>query len=171
VSGKFNQPDNQPISSAPSLTEFGQQQSPGSGETVVGLSFSGGGMRASAFSYGVLRELAAQKTRSGGISKPLIDDVVFVTGVSGGSVPAVYFALHGAKTIPSFRDKFLYKDPQSSFKTSITLFSILSVFGGGLNSKTGFQSWLDKNLFHGATFGDLPRWSAPIEWSSLNVSA
>ncbi len=121
-------------------------------------------MRASAFSYGVLRELAAQKTRSGGASKPLIDDVVFVTGVSGGSVPAVYFALHGAKTIPSFRDKFLYKDPQSSFETSITLFSILSVFGGGLNSKTGFQSWLDKNLFHGATFGDLPRDNSPILW-------
>jgi hypothetical protein len=67
----------------------------------------------------VIEELAAQETRSGGIGKSLIDDVVFVSGVSGGSVPAVYFALHGAKTIPAFRDNFLYKDPQSSFNTSV----------------------------------------------------
>ena len=80
---------------------------------------------------------------------------MFVSGVSGGSVTAVYFALHGAKTIPSFRDEFLHKDPQSSFETSISLFSILSILGGGLNSKTGFQNWMDENLLHSATFGDL----------------
>ena len=121
-------------------------------------------MRASAFSYGVIEELAAQETQSGGIGKSLIDDVVFVSGVSGGSVPAVYFALHGAKTIPAFRDKFLYKDPQSSFNTSISLSSVLTVLGGGLNDKTGFQDWLDKNLLHDATFGDLARDNAPILW-------
>ena len=168
VSGNFNQPDNQPTNSVPKLTEFGLQHSPGSGETVVGLSFSGGGMRAAAFSYGVMKELTAHKTRSGGISKPLIDDVVFVTGVSGGSVPAAYFALHGAKTIPTFRDNFLYKDPQSSFKTSLSLSNILSVLGGGLNTKSGFQDWLDENLFHGATFGDVTRENAPILW--INAS-
>ena len=165
ASGNFNQPDNQPINSAPSPAEIRPQSALGFGQTVIGLSFSGGGMRASAFSYGVIKELAAHKTRSGGISKPLIDDVVFVSGVSGGSVPAVYFALYGAKkTIPAFRDNFLYKDPQSSFNTSISLFSLVAVLGGGLNSKTGFQDWLDKNLLHDATFGDLARDNAPILW-------
>jgi NTE family protein len=61
-------------------------------------------------------------------------------------------------------DDFLYKDPQSSFNTSISLFSLLSVLGGGLNSKTGFQHWLDENLLHDATFGDLTRDNAPILW-------
>jgi NTE family protein len=164
ASGNFNQPDNQPTNSAPRPAEIGGQNDSDFGETVIGLSFSGGGVRASAFSYGVIKELAAHKTRSGGIGKSLIDDVVFVSGVSGGSVPAVYFALHGARTISSFRDKFLYKDPQSSFDTSISLFSILAVLGGGLNSKTGFQDWLDKNLFHDATFGDLTRDNAPMLW-------
>ena len=168
ASGNFNQPDNQPTNSVPSLTEFGQQYSPGIGETIIGLSFSGGGMRASAFSYGALKELAAHKSRSGNTSKPLTEDVVFVAGVSGGSVPAAYFALHGAKTVPSFRDKFLYKNPQSSFETSESLFNIFSVFGGGLNTKTGFQEWLDENLFHDATFGDLKRENAPILW--INAS-
>ena len=153
----FNRPDNQPINVAPSITEFGQRYAPDIGKTVIGLSFSGGGMRASAFSYGVIKELAAHKARTGDVGNSLIDDVVFVSGVSGGSVPAVYLALHGAKTVPSFRDKFLYQDPQSSFDTSLSLGSLLTVFGGGLNTKTGFQEWLDKNLFHGATFGDLTK--------------
>ncbi len=160
----FNQPDNQPTSSVPSPTELEQLKSPRSGETVIGLSFSGGGMRAAAFSYGAIEALAAHETRPGGIGRSLIDDVVFVSGVSGGSVPAVYFALHGAKTIPAFRENFLYKDPQSSFNTSISLFSILAILGGGLNNRTGFQNWLDENLLHDATFGDLARDNAPILW-------
>jgi NTE family protein len=146
------------------LADFGPQKASDFGEIVIGLSFSGGGTRASAFAYGTIKELAAHQALSGGIGKPLIDDVAFVSGVSGGSVPAVYFALHGANTIPAFRDKFLYKDPQSSFDTSISLFSLLSVFGGGLNSKIGFQEWLDKNLLHDATFGDLARDNAPVLW-------
>ncbi len=164
ASGNFNQPDNQPTNSVPSPAEIRLLRAPDFGETVIGLSFSGGGMRASAFSYGVIEELAVHETRSGGIGKSLIDDVTFVSGVSGGSVPAVYFALHGAKTIPAFRDNFLHKDPQSSFNTSVSLFSLLAVLGGGLNSKTGFQNWLDKNLLHDATFGDLARDNAPILW-------
>ncbi len=95
ASGNFNQPDNQPTSSVPSPTELEQQKSPFSGETVIGLSFSGGGTRAAAFSYGAIEALAAHESRSGCISRTLIDDVVFGSGVSGGAVPAVYFALHG----------------------------------------------------------------------------
>ena len=164
ASGNFNQPDNRPTNSVPSPAEIGRQYASNFGETVVGLSFSGGGTRASAFAYGAIKELAAHESRSGGVSKPLIDNVAFVSGVSGGSVPAVYLALNGAKTIPSFRDKFLYKDPQNSFSTSLSLFSLLSVIGGGLNSKTGFQHWLDNNLLHDATFGDLARNNAPRLW-------
>ncbi len=162
--GNFNQSDNHPTSSVPNLAEIWYPYAPDFGETLIGLSFSGGGTRASAFSYGAIEELAAHETRYSGIGKSLIDDVVFVSGVSGGSVPAVYFALHGVKTIPAFRDNFLYKDPQSSFSTSISLFSLVAVLGGGLNSKTGFQDWLDKNLLHDATFGDLARDNAPILW-------
>ena len=163
--GNFNQPDNQPITVAPTIVELGQQYAPDFGDTVIGLSFSGGGMRASAFSYGVIEELSAQKSRTGNVEKSLIDDVVFVSGVSGGSVPAAYLALHGVEAVPAFRDEFLYKDPQRSFDTSISLGSLLAVFGGGLNSKTGFQAWLDENLFHGATFGDIAKKEdAPILW-------
>ena len=64
-----------------SLLEFCDdvRDSPGSRltkETVIGLSFSGGGTRASAFAYGAIEALAAHETRSGGIGKSLIDDGV-----------------------------------------------------------------------------------------------
>ena len=97
ASGNFNQPENQPISSVPSPDEFRPENYLGFGETIIALSFSGGGTRASAFSYGVIEELAAHETLSGGIGTSLIDDVRFVSGVSGGSVSAAYFALHGKK--------------------------------------------------------------------------
>ena len=100
ASGNFNKPGNQQTHSAPRLADFGPQKASDFGETIIGLSFSDGGTRAAAFAYGTIKELAAHEARSGGIGKPLIDDVAFVSGVSGGSVAAVYFALHGAKTIP-----------------------------------------------------------------------
>ncbi len=106
ASGNFNQPDNHPTGSVPNSAEIRQQRASSAGEIMIGLSFSGGGTRASAFSYGAIVELAAHKTRSGGIRSSLVDDVVFVSGVSGGSVPAVYFALHGAKTIPYLPGQF-----------------------------------------------------------------
>src|SRR5688572_15438898 len=61
-------------------------------DTSVGLSFSGGGSRASAFAFGVLRELGRTQVTSNGESTALIDQVDFVSSVSGGSVTAAYFA-------------------------------------------------------------------------------
>ena len=50
-------------------------------DTIVGLSFSGGGTRAAAFSYGVLKEMERIPLR--GAQGPMIDRVEFVSGVSG----------------------------------------------------------------------------------------
>ena len=97
ASGNFNKPDNQPTSSVPSPDEFRPENYAGFGETLIALSFSGGGTRASAFSYGVIKELGAHETRSAGVGASLIDDVRFVSGVSGGSVPAAYFCLAWGK--------------------------------------------------------------------------
>ena len=89
VSGNFNQPDNQPTQSLPEVKDRGAHYAPGFGEeTVIGISFSGGGMRASAFAYGAMKELAAHESRFRDSRKSLIEDVVFVAGVSGGSLPS-----------------------------------------------------------------------------------
>ena len=68
--------------------------------------FSGGGTRAAALGYGVLEELDKQKIYSGGREKSLLEAVDLVYGVSGGSVLAAYFSLHGKETIPSFERRF-----------------------------------------------------------------
>ena len=58
-------------------------------ETIVGLAFSGGGTRAAAFSFGVLKALA--KADEPGGTTPLLHDVDLISGVSGGSITAAYF--------------------------------------------------------------------------------
>jgi len=50
-------------------------------ENSIVLSFSGGGLRASAFAYGVLTALQEMKTADG----DLLDDVRLITSVSGSS--------------------------------------------------------------------------------------
>ena len=63
-------------------------------DIYVGLAFSGGGMRASAFAHGMLEELRAA-TATGDDPDGILSNVRLVTGVSGGSVTAAYFGLHG----------------------------------------------------------------------------
>ena len=66
-------PANRPIESwTPEMGTAQNLASPGrSGKILLALTFSGGGTRAAAFSYGVLRELAATPVRFGGTSRPL----------------------------------------------------------------------------------------------------
>ena len=56
--------------------------------TLFVLSFSGGGARAAAFSFGVLEELRRTEIIVEGHRRRLIDEVDVITGVSGGSFTA-----------------------------------------------------------------------------------
>jgi NTE family protein len=138
-------------------------------DTVVGLSFSGGGTRAAAFAYGVLRELARTQIASEGRQSPLIDQVDLVSSVSGGSVTAAYFALKGNAILNDFEQKFLLQDAESSLRTSVSLANIVRLSGnGGINDSTGLQSWLDEHLFHNATYHEVFKRSRPVLW--INAS-
>lgn len=134
------------------------------GDTVVGMSFSGGGSRASAFAFGVLRELARTQVRSNGKSSPLIDQVDFVSSVSGGSVTAAYFALKGKSMLKDFEEKFLNQDVETNLRTSVSVPNIVRLTSGGVNDSTGLQSWLDENLFQNATYRDILRPGRPVLW-------
>ena len=59
------------------------------------LTFSGGGTRAAAFSYGVMEALRDTEIRWKGEKKALLDEVDIISSVSGGSFTAAYYALHG----------------------------------------------------------------------------
>src|SRR5262245_55740859 len=78
---------------------------------LVLLSFSGGGTRAAAFSYGALKGLEATKlphdpTRS------LLDEVDLVSSVSGGSFTAAWYGLHGKRIFDDFEAKVLDRNIQ-----------------------------------------------------------
>jgi len=126
-------------------------------DTTVGMSFSGGGTRASAFAFGVLREFGrTQVNGEGGRKSTLLEQVDIVSSVSGGSVTAAYFALKGPAILQDFRQKFLSKNVEENLRTEVSLPNLLRLSNSAsLNDSTGLQTWLDENLFHAATYRDV----------------
>jgi NTE family protein len=137
-------------------------------ETAVALAFSGGGMRAAAFSFGVLSDFSDTKvmTRSGQVS--LGDRIDFVSGVSGGSVLAAYYGLKKQAALDDFKQRFLLRNAEESLQTDLGLVNIARGLQGGINDSTQFPRWLDANLFNGATFGDMSETQRPKVW--INAS-
>lgn len=85
-----------------------------SDELMVVLAFSGGGMRATALSYGVLKKLEATSIIQGGKLRSLIDEVDLISAVSGGSFTAAYYGLKGYRIFDDFETKFLRRDVEQN---------------------------------------------------------
>ena len=162
-----NLPINQPVSDVHAGLSGGDllRDAPGwSDEMMVGLAFSGGGMRAAAFSFGVLKELAQSDVALRGRRVALIDHIDFVTGVSGGAVPAAYFGLKRRAALTDFRERFLIRNAEEELNTAFSLGNLSRAVAGGVNEDTRFRSWLDANLFEGATFSALLTDRRPRIW-------
>ena len=71
------------------------------------VSLSGGGARAAAFGYGVLDALQQTRVQWRGEATSLLDQLDVISGVSGGSIIAAYYAAFGAQTFPAFEQQFL----------------------------------------------------------------
>ena len=160
----FNLPANTPV--AGGSNPMAQLTTPDvGGDTAIALAFSGGGTRAAAFAYGVLRGLDRSQTRAG---KSYLERVVFVSGVSGGSVTAAYFGLKGRAGLADFRERFLIRNAEEDLNTSLNLRNVASGLSGGVNDASKLSGWLDRNLFDNATLGDLFQQGKPIIW--INAS-
>ena len=66
------------------------------------VTFSGGGTRAAALSYGVLEELAKTEVVIDGKKRRLLDEVDVMSSVSGGSFTAAYYGLFGDRIFQDF---------------------------------------------------------------------
>ena len=133
-------------------------------ENLVILAFSGGGMRAAAFSYGVLEFLAKTEIKGPqGNTVRLIDEVDIVTGVSGGSFTALAYGLYGDKLFQEYEQRFLKRDVQGE------------LIGRFFNPRNWGDLWSDSwdrselaaalyddILFNGATFKDLDHNKGPM---------
>ncbi len=133
-------------------------------ELLVGLAFSGGGTRAAAFSFGVLKEMATAQVSIRGRSSSLLDHLDFITGVSGGAVPAAYYGLKRRAMLDDFRERFLIRDAEQDLRTAVSLSNLSAAVAGGINEDARFRSWLDANLFDGATFSALLTERRPRVW-------
>jgi len=128
-------------------------------ENSIVLSFSGGGLRASAFAYGVLTALQEMKTADG----DLLDDVRLITSVSGSSLTAAYYGVYGREGLERFRQEALLPDFERGMRLSVFAPGNLSrALGGGLNVAEDFRDVLDHRVFRGATFADIYARQGPV---------
>ncbi len=122
------------------------------------LAFSGGGIRASALSYGVLEELANTQIGSRGSYHRLLDEVDLITSVSGGSFTAACYGLWGDRIFSDFESQFLKKHVQTALVLrALYPVNCIRLVSTKFNSSDLAAEYYDRLLFKGATFEDLAR--------------
>ena len=142
-------------------------------ELFVILAFSGGGIRASAFAYGMLEALRDTTIVINGKRRRLLDEVDVITSVSGGSYTAAYYGLFGDRIFKDFERKFLKRDIRSVlFRSLFTPKHAYSLVHPELNRGDLAAQWIGKNLFENKTFRDMSRGRLPfviVNASDLNT--
>lgn len=149
----------------PELDERAKQQFDGdrSPDLTVLLAFSGGGTRASAFAYGVLKELAETELKTAKDHHSLLQEVDAISSVSGGSFTSAYYGLHGEKIFTDFEPRFLRKDVEGIlFRKLFNPLNWARLLSQSYGRSDLAAAYYDKDLFDGATFADLQRPSAPL---------
>jgi NTE family protein len=166
-----NDPVNQPLTAnKPRQIEAALRPEVGTNydDMVIAMSFSGGGMRAAAFSYGVLTGMDETRVRSRTGAVSLLDHLDFLSGVSGGAIPAAYYGLKGREAMADFKQRFLLANAEESLQTNLGFINIARGLQGGVNDPSQFPVWLDGHLFNHATMKDLLARPRPRVW--INAS-
>jgi NTE family protein len=123
------------------------------------LTFSGGGTRAAALSYGVLQELRDTTVNHDGDESRLLDEIDFISSVSGGSFTSAYYGLHGDGIFENFENDFLrYNLEKHLLLRAINPLLLFSRKGRTESAIKYYQ----KFLFHDATFADMIRPDRPM---------
>ena len=135
---------------------------------IAAVTLSGGGARAAAFGLGVLQALKATRFQLDGREVTLLDEVGLISGVSGGSILASYYAAFGDETFQRFEKDFLLVNFQSGLIRQVmspsNLYDLTSPWYGRSNV---LQKRLEQ-VYRGITYGDLRR---RRPWPHLLVTA
>jgi len=146
-----------PVAKSYSLKGWNQGARPN--EVQINLAFSGGGTRAAAFSYGVLKALRDAEVPILGRKRRLLDEVDAITSVSGGSFTAAYYGLHGDRAFEDFETVFLKRDVERHLLDS--LLNPLNWFGSAGRTEWAID-YYQEHVFRGATFADMVREDRPL---------
>ncbi len=166
ISGCAHYPINKPLQTVnPQFTSQGSDLGTreNSKDLLLLLSFSGGGTRAAAFAYGVLKELKDTEVTIDGRKRRLLDEVDAISAVSGGSFTAAYYGLFGDRIFEDFESRFLKKDIQEDL-TKTMLFNPLNwfrLFSPFFDRSDLAAEYYDKKVFAGGTFGDMLKRKGP----------
>ncbi len=133
------------------------------GPVMVVLSFSGGGKRSAAFAHGVLRGLQKMRVTEDGRDHALLDDVAYISAVSGGSFPAMHYGLYREQSFVTFPQEFLYRDIGAYIWGMYLLpwnweWLINPLYG----TNDRMAEIYDRLMFHGATYADLLKRGLPV---------
>ncbi len=135
-----------------------------SDELLLYLTFSGGGTRAAAFSYGVLEELRKTEVIVHGEKRRLLDEIDGISAVSGGSFTAGYYGLFGDRIFEDFETRFLKKNVQGALVTRIFLNPVnwVRLFSPFFDRSDLAAEYYDTHIFDGGTFGDIAARKGPM---------
>ena len=117
----------------------------------IAVSFSGGGTRAAALSYGVLKGLQDTTIMVEGKSARLLDQIDLISSVSGGSFTSAYYGLNGDGIFDTFEDAFLLRDVEHHLFWG--LMNPIEWFREGGRTEMAIRYYND-TVFHNATFDD-----------------
>jgi len=121
------------------------------------LTFSGGGTRAAAFSYGVLETFRDTTVFIQGRQRRLLDEVDWISGVSGGSFTAAYYGLFRDRIFEDFEARFLKKNIQGDL-TRATLFNPINwvkLLSSYYDRSDLAADYYHEHVFEGRTYADL----------------
>ncbi|MFC1515231.1 patatin-like phospholipase family protein [Thermodesulfobacteriota bacterium] len=158
-------PMNKSVSSVQSVEGYslGQKASERSSELLLLLTFSGGGTRAAAYSYGVLEALADTEVVINGRLRRLLDEVDAISAVSGGSFTAAYYGLFGDRIFEDFETKFLKNNVQRELKKRFfSPFNWPKLSSIHYDRSDLFADYYDELLFEKKTFQDILNTRGPI---------
>jgi NTE family protein len=134
-----------------------------SDELFIIVTFSGGGTRAAALSYGVLEYLRETKIKVHGELRRLIDEIDVISSVSGGSFTAAYYGLFRENLFKKFPEVFLYRNIEKELKYRLLLptnwLRLASSTYGRIDMASEFY---DIEIFNNATFADLRERGRPL---------
>ena len=135
---------------------------------IAAVTLSGGGARAAAFGLGVLQELKATQFEVEGRETTLLDEVGLISGVSGGSILASYYAAFGDETFERFEQDFLLVNFQKGLiRQAISPSNLYHLTSPWYGRSNVLQKRLEE-VYRDTTYGDLRRLRP---WPQLLVTA
>jgi NTE family protein len=165
--GCAHYPLNQPLKQSDPQSGYRAKYmgTPGNSENLLlYLTFSGGGTRAAALSYGVLEELRKTEVVIEGRKRRLLDEVDGISSVSGGSFTAGYYGLFGERIFGDFETKFLKKNVEGALarRTFLSPANWFRLSSGTYGRSDLAAAYYDKHVFESGTFGDMADRRGPM---------